>query len=151
MRKGFSRELRAFKDQNAEILTRQINKYVKQKDQITVSFFDSLLGVDDETMAIINRRLDEVKVEANLKVAGLVKHCEELERKNRAYAQVDKGTRGILQYRLSDIVKSLPHICQDPQDLWDLLLETFGGDVFTPMIVRKFPAQFSGNLEDKHN
>jgi hypothetical protein len=64
---------------------------------------------------------------------------------------VDKGTRGILQYRLSDIVKSLPHIVQDPQDLWDLLLETFGGDVFTPMIVRKFPAQFSGNLEDKHN
>lgn len=54
LRKGLAKELQAFKEQNAEMLKRQIAKYVKQKDQITVSYFDSLLGVDAETLRLVN-------------------------------------------------------------------------------------------------
>ena len=42
-------------------------------------------------------------------------------------------------------------ICDDPEELWELLLNSYGSEVFTPMIVRKFPLQFSGDMEGMKN
>jgi hypothetical protein len=48
-------------------------------------------------------------------------------------------------------VETLPKICDDPWELWDLLLRAYGSEVFTPMIIAKFPAQFSGDMDEKRN
>ena len=55
----------------------------------------------------------------------------------------------LAQYDVEEIVKNLPVICDDTDILWDMLLETFGEECFTPNIVRKFPAQFTADTKSQ--
>ena len=41
----------------------------------------------------------------------------------------------------------MPIISKDMDKLWNLLLDAYGDDCFTPQIVRKFPAQFTGDAK----
>jgi len=112
-------------------------------------YFDTLLGVDKEVLKIINFRIEEVKMRANVRIAELIEQLEQLEKKMHAYKVVDPAARGILQYPVHVIMKSMPLIFPDPWELWELLLQTFGSEVFTPMIVAKFPMQFSEDQDQK--
>ena len=53
----------------------------------------------------------------------------------------------LAQFDVEEIVKNLPVICDDMDKLWNLLHEVYGEDCFTSNIVRKFPAQFTGDLK----
>lgn len=46
-------------------------------------------------------------------------------------------------------MSNLPTLADDPEQVWVLLLDAFGQDTFTPMIARKFPAQFTGDLKNQ--
>ena len=55
----------------------------------------------------------------------------------------------LAQYDVEEIIQNLPIVCDDMDKLWNLLLETYGDDCFTSNIVRKFPAQFTGDLKSQ--
>lgn len=57
----------------------------------------------------------------------------------------------LAQYDVEEIVKNLPIICEDIDRLWHLLLQVYGDDCFTPNIVRKFPAQFTGDTKSQRD
>ena len=48
-------------------------------EQISVSFYDTLTGVDEYTVSLLNEKLEEIKQQAQFKLAIMV---QEIERKD---------------------------------------------------------------------
>ena len=45
-------------------------------EQISVSFYDTLAGVDEHTVGLLNEKLEEIKQQAQFKLAIMVKEME---------------------------------------------------------------------------
>ena len=109
-------------------------------DQIAVSFYDTLTGVDEHTVSLLNEKLEEIRQQAQFKLAAMV---QEIERKNEQigkFKSLAPELYSLAQYDIEEIIKSLPVICDDIDLLWKLLHDNFGENCFTSNIVRKFPA-----------
>ena len=47
------------------------------------------------------------------------------------------------------IIKNLPHICNDPQKLWELICIYYGPEVFTPMFAEKYAHLLGSGMEER--
>ena len=65
------------------------------------------------------------------------------------YQQLAPELYSLAQYELEEIINALPILCSDTDLIWDLLLKVYGEDCFNPNIVKKFPAQFTGDLRQQ--
>lgn len=81
----------------------------------------------------------------------MVKEAEGLEKKLYALQSLAPNQQSLISFSIQTIVKALPQICDDPEELWQLLLNAYGNESFTPAIVKKFPVQFSENTEAYKN
>ena len=48
-------------------------RFLEPKDMIPVQFYDSLAGLDKETLDIVMQKINEVKESAQFKLASMVK------------------------------------------------------------------------------
>ena len=48
-------------------------RFLEPKDMISVQFYDSLAGIDKETLEIVMQKINEVKESAQFKLASMVK------------------------------------------------------------------------------
>ena len=77
----------------------------------------------------------------------MVLEMERKEEKIYQYKKLAPELYSLAQYSVEEIVKNMPVICDDIDKIWELLHETYGEDCFTSNIVRKFPAQFTGDVK----
>ena len=73
----------------------------------------------------------------------MVKQNEKSAEKIKQYKDLSPEHYGILSYDIEDLIKLLPKLCKDLNLLWELLLENYGQECFTPMIAAKYPDQFN--------
>ena len=141
----YNKELQANKIQQLSVMRANNEKVLNEENMINVCFFDQLSGVDEEIRNLLNQRLDEVREECHQKIAALVVENEQKDHKIHAYQNLAPELYSIAQYEIHEIISSMPLVCSDIDQIWKLLLQTFGDDCFTPNIVKKFPAQFKGD------
>ena len=56
-------------------------RHLNLDNQVSVTFYDTLTGVDEETVKILNEKLEEVKQQAQFKLAAMVQEVERKEEK----------------------------------------------------------------------
>ena len=66
----------------ATMFLKQSNeRHLNLDNQVSVTFYDTLTGVDEETVKILNEKLEEVKQQAQFKLAAMVQEVERKEEK----------------------------------------------------------------------
>ena len=63
----------AFKQKEQAQLAHHNARFLESKDMINVQFYDSLAGIDKETLEIVMQKINEVKESAQFKLASMVK------------------------------------------------------------------------------
>ena len=98
---------------------------------------------------MLNEKLEEIKQQAQHKLAIMVQEVERKEEQIQRYKDLAPENYSLAQYDVEEIVKNMPVICDDIDKLWNLLLGEYGEDCFTSNIVKKFPAQFTGDMKSQ--
>ena len=138
----------AFKQKEQAQLAQHNSRFLEPKDMISVQFYDSLSGLDKETLEIVMQKINEVKEMAQFKLASMVKMNMDNVEKIQQYREMAPDDYGLLQYSIEEIMEKMPRLCKDVQKVWDLLHTAYGKECFTPMIIKKFPNQFNVNLSN---
>ena len=61
----------------ATMFLKQANeRHLNLDNQVSVTFYDTLTGVDEETVKMLNEKLEEVKQQAQFKLAAMVQEVE---------------------------------------------------------------------------
>lgn len=98
----------------ATMMLKQSNeKYLNANNQVSVSFYDTLTGVDDYIVSMMNEKLEEVRQQAQLKLAIMVQELERKEEQIQRYKHLAPELYSLAQYDLEEIVKNLPVITED--------------------------------------
>lgn len=64
----------------ATMFLKQANeRHLNLDNQVSVTFYDTLTGVDEETVKMLNEKLEEVKQQAQFKLAAMVQEVERKE------------------------------------------------------------------------
>lgn len=145
----YHKELTVQKMQATMFLKQANERHLNLDNQVSVTFYDTLTGVDEETVKMLNEKLEEVKQQAQFKLAAMVQEVERKEEQIQRYKALAPEMYSLAQFDVEEIVKNLPVICDDMDKLWNLFHEVYGEDCFTSNIVRKFPAQFTGDLKQQ--
>lgn len=63
-----------------------------------------------------------------------------------SYKQLAPELYSLAQYSIEEIIEHMPVISTDMDQIWNLMLATFGENCFTSNIIRRFPKQFQGDI-----
>ena len=72
MRQSYYKDLMVYKNQALVKIKKENNNFMHKEDFIDVSFFDSLQGIDGETLKVINAKIDDIKARAENRMAVLI-------------------------------------------------------------------------------
>ena len=79
MSMNFNKEVQANKVQQTMALKIQNERHLNAETKIQVTFYDSLSGLDAQTLELVNEKIEEVRQQAQQKLAYMV---QDIERKN---------------------------------------------------------------------
>lgn len=137
---NYSKEISANKIAQIQMMKQENEKYLNPETMIQFSYFDQLCGLDEDVRQLLNEKLDEVVEDCHSKIASLIREIEKKDNQIYRYQLLSPDNYTLAQYEIHEIIQNLPTICDDLDLLWNLILDTFGPECFTPNIVRKFPA-----------
>jgi hypothetical protein len=77
MRKAYYAELNGYRSHVQKKIVSENQKHLKKDDQLNVTLFNSLSGIDKETLNIVNDSLKMVKEQANHKIMQMSRIIED--------------------------------------------------------------------------
>ena len=108
MRAAYYKELAGYKTSSKLNMKTELANYLRKSDEIQVTLFDSLAGLNAETTHIVNEKITDIKDQSNYKIMKLAQNCDKLQEKLFSYNKTDKNLRAILSYSITEIMKVLP-------------------------------------------
>ena len=126
MRRTFHQDMLAFKQKEIAQMQYHNSRFMGKDEIIPVQFYDSLSGLDPETMEIVKQKIAEVKEMAQLKISAMIEQNEKNTEKINKYKELAPEDYTLLEYEIEDLIKMMPKLCKDVNLLWGLLLSTYG-------------------------
>jgi len=110
MRKDFTEELISYKSSIQSKLKMENQQVLTTNEKVSVSLFNALEGIDNETLKIVNDKIVEVKDQAENKITKIKIAAEEMQDKINAYRKLDSKLHMLMEFDVRDIINALPKI-----------------------------------------
>jgi len=94
-------------------IQRENMAYLNKEDRINVSFFNELTGLDEITTKIVNAKIEDIKDQAENKLAQLMIMHDLINQKLNAYNKMIPKNYSLIDMNIVDVIQSFPHICDD--------------------------------------
>lgn len=122
MRKDFTEELISYKSSIQSKLKMENQQVLTNNEKVSVSLFNALEGIDNETLKIVNDKIVEVKDQAENKITKIKLAAEEMQDKINAYRKLDSKLHMLMEFDVRDIINALPKIKPNVQDVFYLFV-----------------------------
>ena len=117
--------------------------HVKKKDEISVSLFNTLQGIDKDTLKIVNEKISDVKEQSQNKILKLAQALDELQIKLSKYEKLDSSLHALLNLKIEDLFNTLPQIQSDIEIVFPLFVQAYNESALLPIIQREYGSKLA--------
>lgn len=121
------------------------SKVLVESEKVHVNLFDQLLGIDNETLKIVNDKIGEVKDQAENKISRIKVVAEAMQEKVNAYRQLDPKQHVLMEFKIEDIIKAIPKIKPNFSDVFHLIVQAYGEKNILPVVGKTFGIQLGAD------
>jgi hypothetical protein len=136
MRYTFMKELQGYKNQLFIL-----EKFPETFEPIKVHYFTGLESIDEQTLELLNKKIDLITDDYNFKLLRMQKYNMSLEEKIGKFEKIWKEKNvGITINELSadDIIHKLSIVESEAAPIWEAFSKYYGGGFFNKMIEKEF-------------
>lgn len=115
-------------------------KHLPKSEAIHVTYFDQLEGLSEDTLKIVNDKIEEIKDHSESRCLFYIQQVNELQEEISTFKKLKekKGGFGILGMKLEEIISNLPLMVKDMTKMFDLIVEAFGENSILALAMKKF-------------
>ncbi len=157
MRLDYFKELNHYREQERMRKKRLINQAhltideEEEKINIPVDFFDSLRGLDESILKLVNDKIAQIKTIYQERSRMNLRYQESLIRKINYFNKLSPNAYGIVNLSLQEICDSLTVVETDCHRLWKQLNNSYGGDFFLAPVERQYGKRFARDYDALHS
>ena len=136
MRKDYYKELNHYREQERlrrRRLVLQAHLSIEEEEEkicIPVEIFDSLQGLDESVLKLVNEKVEQIKGIYQERCRLNLRQMELLNRKITYFNKLSPNAYGIINLTLHEIFESLAIIETDSGKIWKCLNDAYGKDFF---------------------
>ena len=123
----------------------------EEKISITVDFFDSLNGLDESILNLVNDKIAQIKTIYQERSRMNLRYQESLIRKINYFNKLSPNAYGIVNLSLQEICESLAVIETDCHRLWKYMNNAYGSDFFLAPVERQYGRRFARDYDALHS
>jgi len=123
----------------------------EEKIAIPVDFFDSLKGLDESILNLVNDKIAQIKTIYQERSRMNLRYQESLLRKITYFNKLSPNAYGIVNLTLQEIFESLAVIETDCHRLWKHFNDAYGADFFLAPVERQYGRRFARDYDALHS
>lgn len=147
LRRSFYNELMSYKSAQMSKMRRENRRDLAHEDQIQISLFNTLEGIDKPTLDIINGKIIEVKNLAENKILKQHQQIDFMQNKLQHYEKLDAQLHMLFQLPIKSVFEQLPNIERSADNACRLFIEAYTEPEILPIMTSIFGPKLVGDKD----